>query len=127
MTLSGGDKKALSEIRFEKASEFLEDAQANLEESRFNTAINRSYYAALSAVRALPILEGVNPETHTGAVTMMSLRFVKSFKILLSRRADVDYGDFERITVSEAKDSLVKSEKILEQINAVRKKLIEEL
>ena len=50
MTFSPEDKKALSDIRFEKASEFFKDAQANFEETRLKTAINRSYYAALNAV-----------------------------------------------------------------------------
>ena len=59
----------------------------------------------LNAVSALLILEGVNPETHYGAVTTLSLRFIKTgllsvdvikrFKVLLSHRTDVDYGDFE--------------------------------
>jgi uncharacterized protein (UPF0332 family) len=66
-------------------------------------------------VRAILILEGANPETHEGAVTLLSLRFVKTrilpvdivkkFKILLSRRTDV----------------------IIETIDQVRKRLISEL
>jgi uncharacterized protein (UPF0332 family) len=61
----------------------------------------------LNAVRAILILEGSNPESHEGAVTLLSLKFikqgvlpteiVKKFKILLSRRTDVDYGDFDTI------------------------------
>lgn len=53
MTLSLDDKKALSDIRFAKAFEFLEDARANFKESRLKTSISRSYYAAQTAVRAL--------------------------------------------------------------------------
>jgi len=41
---------------------------------RHRTSVNRAYYAALNAVRAILILEGVNPETHEGAVTLLSLR-----------------------------------------------------
>ena len=78
MTFSPEDKNALSDIRIEKASEFLEDAHANFEGTRLKTAINRSYYAALNAIRALLILEGVNPETHNDAITTLSLRFIKS-------------------------------------------------
>lgn len=137
MTFSPEDKKALSDIRFEKASEFFKDAQANFEETRLKTAINRSYYAALNAVRALLILEGVNPETHNGAITTLSLRFtksgllpvevIKSIKLLLSRKTDVDYGDFESIDTAEAKDSLEKAGYILHQIDTIRKKLIADL
>lgn len=133
MTLELGDKKALSNIRMAKAHEFLGDAKANLKEGRYKTAINRSYYSALNAVRAILILEGVNPETHEGVVTMLSLRFikprilpidiVKKFKILLSRRTDVDYGDFETIDKADAEDSIKITEKIIDVIDKVRKKM----
>mgnify|MGYP006309821651 CR=1 FL=1 len=137
MKLSSEDKKNLSTVRFDKAEEFLDDARANLQESRSKTAVNRSYYAVLNAVRSLLILEGVNPETHSGALTTLCLRFikpgllptqvVKDMKLLLSRRADVDYGDFESIDIEEAEDSVKKAEKLLEQIDTVRRKLIAEL
>ncbi len=133
MTLSPDDKKALSDIRFEKACEFLEDGRANFKESRLKTAVNRSYYAAFNAARSLLILEGINPETHSGTITTISLRFVKTgllpveivknFKLLLSRRTDVDYGDFESINAGETEDSLKKAEYIVKQIDMVRKKL----
>jgi uncharacterized protein (UPF0332 family) len=134
MTLEKKDKKALSDVRMAKAREFLEDARANLREGRHRTAINRSYYAALSAVRAILILEGANPETHEGVVTMLSLRFikpgllpvdiVKSFKVLLSRRSDVDYGDFDTISQSDAADSLKLTDEIIELIEKARKNLM---
>lgn len=137
MTLSREDKITLSDIRFEKASEFLDDARANLKDARIKTSISRSYYAALNAVRALLILEGVDSETHSGAITVLSLRFiktgllpveiVKSMKLLLSRRTDVDYGDFESTDTTEAEDSISKGETILRYIDEVRKKLIEDL
>ncbi len=56
MMLESQDKRDLSEMRMSKALEFLEDARANLREGRHKTAINRSYYAALSAVRSVLIL-----------------------------------------------------------------------
>ncbi|HOJ28472.1 MAG TPA: HEPN domain-containing protein, partial [Spirochaetota bacterium] len=77
MTLSSEDKKTLSQFRLQKAKEFLDDAQKNFDDGRYRTSVNRSYYAALNAARALLILEGANPETHDGVITMLSLRFVK--------------------------------------------------
>ena len=137
MTLSSGDKKTLSDIRMGKAFEFLDDAKSNFGDSRLNTAINRSYYASLSAVRALLVLEGINPESHSGAVTTLSLHFVRTkllpivvvrnLKTLLSRRTDVDYGDFETIDRQDAEDSLKLAEEILEKGDAVRKNLISEM
>ena len=88
----------------------------------------------MNAARSILILEGANPETHDGAVTLLSLRFVKTgvlpvdvikkFKVLLSRRADVDDGDFDTTGVAEAEDSLRNSEKIVEMIDGARGKII---
>lgn len=137
MTIDQEDKKGLSNLRMEKARQFFGDAEANLREGRLNTAVNRSYYAALNAVRSLLILKGANPGTHEGNVTMLSLRFVKpglmsvdvvkSFKILLARRTDVDYGDFAAIDRAEAEDSLKISEEVIEKVDLLRKKMVSEM
>ena len=137
MTLSVDDKRVLSDMRFAKAREALADARATLADARLNNAVNRSYYAALNAVRALLILDGVNPESHSGAVTTLGLRFIrnellpvsvaKDFKTLMARRTDVDYGDFESITQSEAEDSVERADRLLNQIDALRQRLGAEL
>ncbi len=137
MTLSKEDKTTLSNVRMEKALEFLEDAKANYREGRFRTSVNRAYYAVLNAARALLILEGINPERHEGVVTMLSLRFVKpglldvkfikDYKALLARRTDVDYGDFDSVSGHEAKDAISLAERFIRKIDRLRKKLIKEL
>jgi uncharacterized protein (UPF0332 family) len=78
MNLDMRDKKTISDVRMDKAREFLSDAQANYDGKRYRSSVNRSYYAALNAVRSILALEGVNAETHEGSVTMLSLRFVKT-------------------------------------------------
>ena len=133
MTLSLDDKKTLSDVRFAKAREALADARANLGYERPNTVVNRSYYAALSAVRALLILDGVNPDSHGGAVTTLGLRFIRTkllpvsiandFKTLMARRTDGDYGDFDSISRSEAEDCVQRAEVLLEKIDTVRMRL----
>lgn len=137
MILDIKDKKTLSDARMEKAKEFLADARATYNDKRYRTSVNRSYYAALNAARAILILEGASPETREGTVTMLSLRFIKTgilpveiikkFKILLSRRTDVDYGDFDTIDNAEAEDSLKSAEEVIEAIDLARTKLIAEL
>ena len=135
MNLNAHDKTSLSNLRMAKAREFLDDAKANLDDARVKTAVNRSYYAVLSAARSVLILEGANPETHEGTITMLSLRFVKpailpvelikKFKILLSRRTDGDYGDFETISTADAEDSVRLATDMIDQIDGVRLELIE--
>lgn len=137
MILEIKDKKAISEVRMEKAREFLADARATYGDRRYRTSVNRAYYAVLNAARSILILEGANPETHDGAVTLLSLRFVKTgilpvdvvkkFKVLLSRRTDVDYGDFDTIGGAEAEDSLINAEEIIETIDRVRQQIIADL
>jgi uncharacterized protein (UPF0332 family) len=134
VTLDRDDKKNLSDIRMEKAREFLHDAENNLKEGRFRTSINRSYYSVMNGARSLLILEGLNPETHDGITTMLSLHFIKKgllpveiikiYKTLLSRRTDVDYGDFDAIDSSETEDSAKSAAKALEMIDVLRKKMI---
>ena len=133
MTLSVDDKRTLSDVRSAKAREALADARANLGYERPNTAVNRSYYAALSAVRALLILDGVNPDSHGGAVTTLGLRFIRTkllpvsiandFKTLMARRTDGDYGDFDSISRSEAEDCVQRAKVLLAKIDTVRIRL----
>ncbi len=137
MTLSIEDKKTLSALRIKKAYEFLDDAKANLDEGRLRTAINRAYYAVLNAARALLILEGSNPETHEGIITMLSLRFIKpgllplqlikNYKRLLSSRTDIDYGDFDTVTTEEAEDAIRVAEETIKDMDSLRKRLLDEI
>lgn len=134
MTLEPRDKISLSNIRIAKAYEFLEDAEMTFRAGRYKTSVNRSYYAVLNAIRSVLILEGVNPKSHEGAMTMLSLRlvkpgllpkeFVKNFELLLSRRTDVDYGDLELTEPSDAEDSLRVAREILTRIDELRKEMI---
>lgn len=111
--------------------------EPRLKKKRLRTSVNRAYYAALNAVRSILILEGANPESHDGAVTLFSLRFVKTgvlpvdvikkFKVLLSRRTDVDYGDFDTTGVAEAEDSLRHAGEIVQMIDGARRKIIADL
>ncbi len=137
MTLDTKEKKSLSDIRMEKALEFLQDASDNFGRGRFRTSTNRAYYAVLNAARSLLILEGLNPETHDGIITMLSLHFikkdllsveiVKSYKILLARRTDVDYGDFDSITDEEAGHSVAMARNAIDTIELLRRRLIGEM
>lgn len=134
MTLTLEEKRTLAEYRIRKAREIFEEARFNFENSKYATAVNRSYYAVLNAARALLILKGVDPVSHSGCKTMLSLHFVKHglidtqyveyFKTLLSRRTDVDYGDFEVVDKEKAEDSLNKAYKFLIMAEKLLERLI---
>ncbi len=135
MTLSWADKKILSQTRMVKAREFLEDAKGNFREGRVKTSINRSYYALLAAARSILILCGANPETHESAVTMLSLKFVKTdllsvetvrtFKLLFSRWTDADYGDFDSTDAADAEEAIRLASGAVEEIERLRTTLLQ--
>jgi uncharacterized protein (UPF0332 family) len=135
--LNTEEKIALSDIRFKKSKETLSDAVKNFKAGMYLTSVNRSYYAALHAARALLILKGIDPVRHDGVKTMMSLHFVKTkilsqdvikmFKNLLSLRTDVDYGDFEFIDKDDAANALKQAKLFLAQTETVTKGLIKEI
>ncbi len=118
-------------------SEALSDAASNLSGNAYKTSVNRSYYAVLHTARSLLILKGVDPLRHEGVVTMLSLHFIKAnllptetvriFKHLLSMRTDVDYGDFDVITIQDAEDAIQQSTRFIEIVAPVRDQLVKEL
>lgn len=132
------DKKiGLSDLRFERAMEMIEDARKSLAAGMIKTSINRSYYATLHATRSLLILKGLDPVTHDGAIKLLSLDFIKSgllpqemvkiIKRLLSMRTDVDYGDLSTYDRVDAEEALKDAEEFLGEIDFLRKRLIEEI
>jgi uncharacterized protein (UPF0332 family) len=89
--------------RLEKAFEALEDAKLLAENERWNTAMNRLYYASFYALIALLIKNGIETQTHDGVRTQFGLRFIKTgiidkkfgklYSKLFDYRLKGDYGD----------------------------------
>jgi uncharacterized protein (UPF0332 family) len=59
----------------------LDDAQILADRGKWNSAINRLYYAAYYAVIALLLSADLKPTTHNGAKSNFSEHFVKTGKI----------------------------------------------
>jgi len=137
MTLSAEEKKALSKYRLEKAERLLDDAQFLLKEGRYESSVNRSYYAALSAAKAVLILFGIDPKTHEGVKTMVNKKLVleglipkehgKWFRNLLLEREDADYADYVIIDSSDAKNAFKDASRFIEKIKKVINMLIQQL
>jgi len=58
---------------------------------------------------------------------LLSVEIVKSYKILLARRTDVDYGDFDSITDEEAGHSVAMARNAIDTIELLRRRLIGEM
>lgn len=67
--------------RIARAKDTLDDAQLLADNGKWNSAINRLYYAAYYAVIALLLNADLKPTTHNGVKSNFSEYFVKTEKI----------------------------------------------
>jgi uncharacterized protein (UPF0332 family) len=81
-----GTKKDLVNYRIARAKDTYEDALILAERKKWNSAINRLYYASYYAVMALLLDSGLKPTTHNGAKSSFSEHFIKTGKV------DTHYG-----------------------------------
>ena len=89
--------------RFQKALETLDDAILLAENQRWNSVINRLYYACFYAVIAILLKKNIEVQTHDGARTQFGLQFIKTelvdkkfgklYSKLFDYRQKGDYGD----------------------------------
>jgi uncharacterized protein (UPF0332 family) len=98
-----GTKEDLIRYRLSRAWDTLDDARILSEKEKWNSTINRLYYAAYYAVMAILLKEGYSPTTHNGAKSNFSEKFVKVgliskdlgkvYSQLFSWRQKGDYDD----------------------------------
>lgn len=106
-----GGKKDLIDYRLARARETLEDARLLVESKRWNSAINRLYYAAFYALIALLLNDNHKPITHNGVKSIFSKYFVKEnliwkefgkkYSQLFTWRQKGDYADLFDFTEVE--------------------------
>ncbi|NWF76555.1 MAG: HEPN domain-containing protein [Nitrospirae bacterium] len=137
MTLNVEEKKSLSSYRLDRADRLLEDASLLLKEKRWESSVNRSYYAALSAAKAALILFGIDPKSHEGVKTMVNKKLVldglmpreygKWFRSLLLEREDADYADYVTIDSTDAEEAFKNASNFIEKIKNIINMLIQQL
>jgi uncharacterized protein (UPF0332 family) len=98
-----GTKNDLIKYRIERAKDTLDDALILFEKKKWNSTINRLYYAAYYAVMALLLKSDIKPTTHNGAksnftqhfikTTIISKDFGKLYSQLFTWRQKGDYDD----------------------------------
>lgn len=103
-TLDAQSREALVQYRLERADETLKEVEILANESHYNAAANRLYYACYYAATALLVANGHNTQTHAGTKTLLGLHFVskgllsneygKIFSRLFEIRHSGDYDDF---------------------------------
>jgi len=98
-----GSKRDLIEYRIKRAKDTFEDALILAEKNKWNSAINRLYYAAYYAVIALLLKSYIKATTHNGVKSNFSEYFIKTgiiskdlgkiFSQLFTWRQKGDYDD----------------------------------
>jgi uncharacterized protein (UPF0332 family) len=90
--------------RLQRASDTLNDARLLAENERWNSSINRLYYACFYAVSALLFYHSIEAKTHKGVRIKFMSEFIKTelfdkeygklFSDLYDWRQEGDYSDF---------------------------------
>ena len=98
-----GSKKDLIRYRILRAWDTLDDARILVENEKWNSSINRLYYAAYYAVIALLLNADLKPTTHSGTKSVFSKEFIstniiprdlgKVYSQLFTWRQKGDYDD----------------------------------
>ena len=102
---------ALARHRLTRAREALDEADLLMSGNRWNGALNRLYYAAFYAARALLALKRIDSSRHSGVIALFQEHFVKTGAVppevaralpqAFARRQRSDYGDFADAQASE--------------------------
>jgi uncharacterized protein (UPF0332 family) len=121
-----GTTNDLINYRLERAKETLEDAKLLAEKQRWNSAINRLYYAAYYAVIALLLKGNFTTTTHNGTKTKFSEQFIKTglipteigriYSQLFTWRQKGDYADLFDFTEEKVTPYFEPVEKLIELV-----------
>lgn len=126
--------RALAERRMEKADRVLRASRTLLEESFFEDAVNRGYYAMFHAASALLLVRGHSTSKHRGVLSLLDLHFVKTglVDVQLSEwihdafkaRQEADYGYETVDPEATAKETVARAERFVSGVRPVLDSLI---
>ena len=104
--------KKLAKHRLSRSRSTLEEGEALLNQGFFSGSVNRFYYAAFYAAKAVFAIKNLDSSKHSGAIALFNEHFVrtgiidkdvaKAFSRSFERRQDSDYEDFSFPTEKEA-------------------------
>ncbi len=130
--MTNEDKIELVMYRINRAKETLSEVEFQIENEKWNTAVNRLYYSCYYAVIALLTWNDINAKTHTGVRQMFGLHFIKPgiiaedlgdfYTDIFEMRQTGDYDDFISFEdskvialVDPARKLILQIEKLLNQ------------
>ena len=106
------EKREIALMQMQRAQELLKEVSVLIEVGAYNSAVNRAYYAAFHAIKALEALEGFDSRKHSGAVSHFRQGYIKTgllpaelskiIELLQIARGDSDYNISVHFTSEEA-------------------------
>ena len=125
-------KTNLINYRREKARATLEDARILFSKQRFNSSVNRIYYAMFYEVSSLLLLKDLTSSKHTGTKALFQQYFVKPgevdkelgkfYSTIFEFRRRSDYEDFVEFAEEEVEIWLDKAENFIKEIEIIIEK-----
>ena len=76
--MESGSVRTLSKYRFDKALSNLAIAKTLYESGAYEVALNRAYYSAFDAMRAVNALDGFDSSKHSGVIAHFNQEYVKT-------------------------------------------------
>ncbi len=121
-------KKELSNYRYQTALETLDTAKLCFDNKHYKDSINRSYYAAFYAIKAVLALDEIDFKRHKDAVAYFNKNYVatdiflkdvgKKLGRLQKKREASDYDDFYLASKDEAEEQCLAAEYIIKSVNS---------
>ena len=118
--------KELSDCRLQKAKQNLEIVEALIRDGYYNFAVNRSYYAAFDAMRAVNALDCFDSSKHSGVIAHFNQFYVKTGKFtsetsMIIKKASAlreksDYEDFFEASETDAMDTFLLVKQFLNEV-----------
>ena len=122
-------KNDLVKYRLQRAYETLEDARILAKAARWNTCVNRLYYACFYAISALLAQHGLSSSRHTGVRSLFNRHYVKPGKVakemaqiyndLFEKRQESDYLDFIQFEDSQVLPWISKAQSFVKHIAVI--------
>ena len=121
----------LIKYRIDRAYETLADARLLADSGRWNSCINRLYYASFYSVNALLLKNNIKTHTHNGCKSKFHSEFVKNdiidknfgklYSDLFDWRQEGDYADFISFDKATVIPLLDQTESLIREIEKLLK------
>ena len=115
--------------RLDRANQAMEEAQMLADAGRWNTCVNRLYYACFYAISALLAKDGLASSKHAGVRSLFNRHYVKTGKVpselariynhLFERRQEGDYIDFVHFEEADVTPWISDAKQFVEHLTAL--------